>query len=175
MYCFRHSCDGDLAKPLYEDYLACILESLGDKKMTKDKAKAKAKVDAVGEMSLEEVRAFVGEIEQTVADSKDAYLNSVIALNQILRLPNAEALLDEQLKEQMRALWVKLRSTGIKLNDPPILFGLPEGFGEEAQELVESEDVAELSEEVAELSKSNPAVEKPALDEGTAVDGGNLN
>ncbi len=134
--------------------------------MTKDKA------DAAGTMTLEEVRAFVADIEQTVADSDDAYLNSVIALNQVLRLPNAEALLDEALKEQMRALWVKLRSTGIKLNDPPILFGLPEGFGEEEQELVESEDVAELAEE---LSKGAPPVEKPALDEGPPADGGNLN
>jgi hypothetical protein len=54
----------------------------------------------------------------------------------MMRLPNAAELFDDELKAQMKDLWIKLKSTGIKLTDPPLLFGLPEDFGKEKEEKV---------------------------------------
>lgn len=85
----------------------------------------------------EDVRAYLADIEQKVIESNDAYLHSVLALNQMMRLPNAAELFDDEVKAQMRDLWIKLKSTGIKLTDPPLLFGLPEDFGKEKEEKVQ--------------------------------------
>jgi hypothetical protein len=93
--------------------------------------------------SRADVQKYLAEIEQQVISSNEAYLHSVVALNEILRLPNASEILDEELKTQCRDIWIKLKSTGIQLNDPPILFGIPEGFGEEE---VEEEIVVDFPE-----------------------------
>ncbi len=82
--------------------------------------------------SKDEVRSYLAELEKRVIDSEGAYLHSILALNHLLRLPNAAELIDDKMKAQMKDLWLKLKSTGIKLADPPLLFGLPENFGKEA-------------------------------------------
>ena len=76
----------------------------------------------------EDVQAFLSEIAERVISSNNAYLHSVLALDHLLREPNAAELFDGDLKEQARDLWVKLKATGLQLNDPPVLFGIPEDF-----------------------------------------------
>ena len=51
-----------------------------------------------------------------------------------------EAMLDEKLKEQMHDLWIKLKSLGVQLSDPPLLFGLPANFGHESEEIPTDND-----------------------------------
>lgn len=91
----------------------------------------------------EEVQAFLDDIGEKVIASNEGYIHSVVALNQLLRLPNAEELFDDDLKAQMRDLWIKLKSLGIQLNDPPLLFGLPEDFGKEEEVKDEEEEEGE--------------------------------
>lgn len=81
----------------------------------------------------EELQAYLTDIEEKVIDSDEAYLHSVIAINELLNLPNADEIFDEELKGRVRDLWIKLKSTGVHLNDPPLLFGLPENFGQEEE------------------------------------------
>lgn len=78
-----------------------------------------------------EVANFIAEISKKIVDSNTAYFHSMITLNTLLRLPNAEEIFDEELKEQARDLWLKLKLTGLQLTDPPLLFGLPQVTSDE--------------------------------------------
>ena len=79
------------------------------------------------QLSKEEIERFVADIGRRVVDSKTAYMHSLLALNHILRQPNLKDLLDDDLREQMKDIWVKLmKSTGLQLVNPPILFGVAE-------------------------------------------------
>ncbi len=71
----------------------------------------------------EEAAAFLQEIARRLVSSEDASLHSMLAINQLLRSPGIEMVLDGDLREQARDLWLKIKSTGIHLNDPPLLFG----------------------------------------------------
>ena len=74
-----------------------------------------------------ELEAFVAEISRKVVDSNPAYLHAMLSLNHLLRLPTLKELMDDDLKEQLKDIWVKLKTTGIlQLQDPPILFGIPD-------------------------------------------------
>lgn len=74
----------------------------------------------------QEVESFVAEISRQIVGSTTGYMHAMLALNHILRQPNASEFLDHDVKEQVKDLWVKLKSMGLQLNDPPILFGTPE-------------------------------------------------
>lgn len=74
------------------------------------------------QMTKKELTSFLAEIEKQVVASDKNYLPSMLALNEVLRQPNAAKLLDKALKDQARDLWVKIKSTGLELTDPPILF-----------------------------------------------------
>lgn len=74
------------------------------------------------QMTKKEITSFLSEIEQQVIASDKNYLHSMLALNEILRQPNTGKLLDKALKDQAKDLWAKIKSTGIELEDPPILF-----------------------------------------------------
>ena len=74
-----------------------------------------------------ELVAFIGEINKQVVDKSPAYLHSILALNHVLRQPNLSQLLDKDIKQQLQDIWAKLKTTGLELQDPPVLFGVPEG------------------------------------------------
>lgn len=73
----------------------------------------------------EEVSAFLADIGRQLLDNNLPTIHTLLALNQILRLRNAEELFDEELKEQARDIWLKVKATGVHLIDPPLLFGHP--------------------------------------------------
>lgn len=73
-------------------------------------------------MTKKELTSFLAEIETQLVDSDQNCLHSMLALNEILRQPNASKLLDKGLKTQAKDLWLKIKSTGVELEDPPILF-----------------------------------------------------
>ncbi len=70
----------------------------------------------------EDIVAFLNEISQNIVASSSSYFHSMLALNTLLRLPHARTVFDKELVDQARDLWVKLRSTGLHLTDPPLLF-----------------------------------------------------
>ncbi len=71
----------------------------------------------------QEVKAFLADISEQVELSQGNYLHSVLALNELIRQPNAEKVFDDGLKRQARDIWVKIKAAGAELNDPPLLFG----------------------------------------------------
>ncbi len=74
-----------------------------------------------------EIEAFIAEIGKKIVSDKPAYMHSMLAINQLLRQPNLPKLMDDELKEQLKDIWLKLiKSTGLQLANPPILFGYPE-------------------------------------------------
>ncbi len=79
--------------------------------------------------SKEEIERFVADIGRRVVDSNAAYMHSLLALNHILRQPNLPEVIDDELRDQMKDIWVKLmKSTGLQLVNPPILFGIADGL-----------------------------------------------
>lgn len=85
-----------------------------------------APVEATKLYTKKEFEAFAAEIARKVVDKEPAYLHSMLAMNHILRQPNLPEVLDADLKDQLKDLWLKLKTTGLNLQDPPILFGLGE-------------------------------------------------
>ncbi|MBP9837600.1 MAG: hypothetical protein KBC84_02690 [Proteobacteria bacterium] len=74
-----------------------------------------------------EIEAFVADISKRVVGTKPLYMHAMLAVNQILRQPNLPDLLDKDLKEQLKDIWLKLiKSTDIQVANPPLLFGYPE-------------------------------------------------
>lgn len=72
-----------------------------------------------------EVQEVLDEIAKRFVASGSAYMHSMLLLNHILRLPNASEIFDDGLKDQAKDLWLKVKSTGLQLTDPPLLFGMP--------------------------------------------------
>ena len=70
----------------------------------------------------DDVESFLGDIAKKLVDNESTHVHTMLALNRIFRLPNAQELFDDELKEQARDLWRKVKSTGLKLSDPPLLF-----------------------------------------------------
>lgn len=94
------------------------------KKVAAEQA-SQVKTDA--NYTASELREFLDDISAKIVAASPSYLHPVIALNHLLTQPNAQALFaDEELKQQARDIWIKAKSTGLQLNDPPLLFGHPE-------------------------------------------------
>ena len=107
-------------------------------------------------MSKDDVAAFLVDIEKTVLERDGADMSSLVAINHLLNLPNAETLFDEGLKTQLKDIWIKLKASGIEVEDPPLLFGLPEDFGK-----VSAASEEEMIPQGAKTSKKSP-VKKPS-------------
>lgn len=75
----------------------------------------------------QDVQEFLAQISEKVVKNPGSYFHCMLALNSLLRLSNAAEIFDQNLKEQAKDLWVKLKSTGLHLTDPPLLFGIPQG------------------------------------------------
>ena len=100
-------------------------------------------------LTREALEQYLSEMEERVIDEKQgAFLHSVVAINQVFRHPDLPGLLNDELKSQMKDLWLKLKAGGMKLNDPPLLFGLPADFAEKDEVDVEDEHVSEYSDEL---------------------------
>ena len=84
-------------------------------------------------LSRAEVSQYLTDIAKKILDTKGANLHSMLALNDLLRQPDANDLFTGELKDQARDVWLKLKSTGMQLTDPPILFGLPSDFPTEEE------------------------------------------
>ncbi len=77
-----------------------------------------------------DVRAFLAEIAAQVATGKAPTLHTMLALNGMFRLPNAKEIFDEELKKEAHDLWMKVKSAGLQVLDPPLLFGEPSNASE---------------------------------------------
>ena len=88
---------------------------------------------AATKLTRDEVAALLTDIGQQLVSSSTAYTHSMVMLNNLLRNPDAVNLFDKDLKEQAKDLWLKIKSTGLQLVDPPFLFGLPADFDKDSR------------------------------------------
>ena len=73
-------------------------------------------------ITKEGIRSTLESVAMSVVGTQSSYMHSMILLDNLFRLPNARELFDDDLKEQAKDLWLKIKSTGLQLNDPPLLF-----------------------------------------------------
>jgi len=90
-------------------------------KKEKDKEVKVTEILAVP-VTKESIRDSLELVARSVVGTQSSYMHSMILLDNLFRLPNARELFDEDLKEQAKDLWKKIKSTGLQLNDPPLLF-----------------------------------------------------
>lgn len=105
---------------------------MANAKKTETEAKI-APVVAPKGFTKTDVQELLDTIARKSVETNTAYMHSMLLLNTLLREPNADQLFDDSLKAQARDLWLKVKSTGLQLNDPPFLFGLPEKIDGEAK------------------------------------------
>jgi hypothetical protein len=112
-------------------------------------------------LTEQETKDFLAEIEKRLVARDGSELAAMVALNQILKAPNAFQLLQGDLKEQIKDLWLKLKASGLTLEDPPILFGLPANFSqlEEGEEVEEKEEKLEVPVKMKKKSSTSSVTE----------------
>ncbi len=99
--------------------------------MAKISKKVKAEVQLKSTISKEALHEYVQDISQKASLPDESRLHCAIAINQILSNAEYVNLLTEDSKGTLKEVWHKLKSDGIQLEDPPLLFGLPENFDQE--------------------------------------------
>jgi hypothetical protein len=75
-----------------------------------------------------------------------------------MTIDNVGELFDEDLKAQAKDIWVKLKSTGVQLSDPPFMFGAPKL--EQRSSEVDTSDVIIYADDDDETPSEEPVVEK---------------
>ena len=113
--------------------------------------------DSKTDYSRGELKEFIVLLNEEVSKKNDVVLHSALALNNLLLLPNARDLFDEELKEKAREVWLKIKAHGLEIMDPPLLFGIPDemltpnqggnGFAEQDDEGEEPEEGVVVKEE----------------------------
>lgn len=77
-------------------------------------------------LSEEEAMEYLADIEERVLESSNASMHSVLALNYLLNRLDESHLQNSEVKSRLCDLWIKIKSSGLELGDPPILFGVAE-------------------------------------------------
>ena len=96
-----------------------------DKKETnsKDKNSNTAEPEDFGTITTKkELKSFLLNIRDKIEDESAAPVYCVTAMNYVLNIPKIYELLDKENKEIARDIWLRLKSVGIQLKNPPLLF-----------------------------------------------------
>ena len=123
----------------------------------------------------EDVATLVGEIEKEMAQGQNVLMHSMLLLNELFRQPNCALLLDDDLQRRIKDIWQKVKLAGLKVNDPPLLFGQPEVA---TAEVVTSDNIDDgtsaiifkLPPEEEPKSKKAPKKEKRRIEEDLEED-----
>ncbi|MEY4668806.1 MAG: hypothetical protein RL518_1505 [Pseudomonadota bacterium] len=70
-----------------------------------------------------DLKAFITEVHDKMLKEQAAPIFAMSAMQQIMSLDNIYDLLDNQSKEILQEIWVKLQQSGFHLRKPPLLFG----------------------------------------------------
>lgn len=83
-------------------------------------------------LTREAIVELLGELSKRVIESDRCSVHCMLALNHILTHADFERVLDDDLRQQVKDIWLKLKATGIVLADPPVVFGYPKANGASA-------------------------------------------
>lgn len=96
------------------------------KKETKGKEMEEAMKDG-SELSTisnkAELKAFITDVRDRLLKDQAAPIFAMAAMQQVMNLDTIYDLLDNQNKEILQEIWVKLSQSGFNLRKPPLLFG----------------------------------------------------
>jgi hypothetical protein len=98
---------------------------MNKKKETKPNKNGKSNNNhtAVGDITSEaDLKGFLLNIRDKMAEQIAAPVYAVSALNQILTTPELNKLLNEENKELSRDIWLRIKQSGFQLSNPPMLF-----------------------------------------------------
>ncbi len=70
----------------------------------------------------EQLKEFLLNIRDRMADRSAAPIYALSALNHVMNQPNIYDLLNKDNKELARDIWLHLRQAGFQLKNPPLLF-----------------------------------------------------
>lgn len=87
---------------------------------TKKSTEQSAHPTSIG--STAELKNFLIALQDKM-NGDAAPIFAVSAMNHVLSLPEIYNYLDTESRELMRAIWLKLKSSGATLRQPPLLFG----------------------------------------------------
>ncbi|MCX6114054.1 MAG: hypothetical protein NTV65_02400 [Proteobacteria bacterium] len=76
-----------------------------------------------------ELRAFITDVRDRLLKDQAAPIFAMAAMQQVMNLDDIYDLLDNQSKEILQEIWVKLSQAGFHLRKPPLLFGDGEALG----------------------------------------------
>lgn len=76
-----------------------------------------------------ELLEFVSDVRDKLLKEEAAPIFAMAAMQQVMNLDAIYELLDEDVKEILQEIWVKLSQSGFHLRKPPLLFGDGEGVG----------------------------------------------
>jgi hypothetical protein len=74
-----------------------------------------------------ELLEFVSDVRDKLLKDEAAPIFAMAAMQQVMSLDAIYELLDEEVKEILQEIWVKLSQSGFHLRKPPLLFGDGEG------------------------------------------------
>jgi hypothetical protein len=89
-------------------------ESDNTSKETKEVSQIASKAD---------LKAFITDVHDRMLKDQAAPVFAMAAMQQVMSLENIYDLLDNQSKEILQEIWVKLSQSGFHLRKPPLLFG----------------------------------------------------
>jgi hypothetical protein len=70
-----------------------------------------------------ELKAFITDVRDRLLKDQAAPIFAMAAIQQVMNLDTIYELLDNQSKEILQEIWVKLAQSGFNLRKPPLLFG----------------------------------------------------
>jgi len=70
-----------------------------------------------------ELKAFITDVRDRLLKDQAAPIFAMAAMQQVMNLDTIYDLLDNQNKEILQEIWVKLSQSGFNLRKPPLLFG----------------------------------------------------
>ncbi len=99
-------------------------------KKTKKEAKEKANgEDKTPIKSKADLKAFLLNVRDKLADETAAPIYAVSALNCVMSDPGVYALLNKENKELARDIWLRIKQAGFHMENPRLLFDAEEEIG----------------------------------------------
>lgn len=95
---------------------------MGEKMNTATEVNLSKSVGVTIDSKKLELKDFISEIEKALLSKEQSTLYCMLALNNVLRQPDLEDIIDAETKAVLKDLWLKIKGSGLNLSDPPILF-----------------------------------------------------
>ena len=91
------------------------------------KAPAAAPQESFGAIATKaDLKKFLVRIRDRMADESAAAIYAASAMYYVLGLNNIYEILDSENKEIARDIWLRLKTAGFQMRNPPLLFGADE-------------------------------------------------